>query len=109
MRKLLIVFFISIFALSAAAEPVFVNDSYFSYDKVDHLFTGLIVTVSSLVMANHVSEMANPAVFAGVLMIPVLFSVGKEVYDGVSGTGHVSYKDLIYDFLGIIIGIIIVR
>lgn len=109
MRKLLIILLILIFAMQAAAEPIFVSDSYFSYDKVDHLFTGLIVTVSSLVLADHVSDTANPAVFAAALMIPVLFSVGKEVYDGISGTGHVSYKDLIYDFLGIIIGIIIVR
>ncbi|MFO8061473.1 MAG: hypothetical protein R6U31_00940 [bacterium] len=109
MRKLLIVSLILIFALSAAAEPLFVNDSYFSYDKVDHLFTGLIITVSSLVLADHFSDRGNPAVLAGALMVPVLFSVGKEVYDGVTGTGHVSYKDLIYDFLGIIIGIIIVR
>lgn len=100
----------SIFMISWP-EGLFVNDSYFSPDKVDHFFTVMAISAGTSVMAAYMFENDEQDMLSlGVsISVPMIFSIGKEIYDGVSGTGEVSYKDLIYDFAGLAAGILIVR
>lgn len=93
------------------SDDIFANDSYFSPDKIDHFFTVMAISAGTSVMAAYMFDGDDQkAMKLGVsISVPLLFSIGKEVYDGVSGTGEVSYKDLIYDFAGLAAGILIVR
>lgn len=100
----------SIFIISWP-DGLFVNDSYFSPDKIDHFFTVMAISAGTSVMAAYMFEGDDRDMLSlGVsISVPLIFSIGKEIYDGVSGTGEVSYKDLIYDFAGLAAGILIVR
>ncbi|HAF07509.1 MAG: hypothetical protein QME48_01015 [bacterium] len=103
MRKFLILFFIILFIQNVFSDP------FFSKDKIDHLFTTFAITAStSLFVKSLVKDKDETLNLTFSVSIPVLFSFGKEVYDNFTD-GTVSYKDLIYDFMGIGLGYAIVR
>ncbi|MEJ5307889.1 MAG: hypothetical protein WHT27_06300 [candidate division WOR-3 bacterium] len=102
MRKLLTLFLFIVFFTNIFSDP------FFSKDKIDHLFTTFAMTASTALFVK--SFMKNDSELENITLsvsIPVLFSFGKEIYDRYSD-GTVSYKDLIYDFVGIGIGYFIV-
>ncbi|MGE3063251.1 MAG: hypothetical protein AB7T10_06410 [bacterium] len=105
MRKLLIVTIVLTAFLFSHADP------FFSRDKADHFMTALVMTLStSLAVTNIMDDDESEAKrITAAVAIPVFLSFAKEAYDGLSKEGTVSYKDLIYDFAGIILGILIVR
>lgn len=104
MRKLLIIVLILATAIMSFQDP------FFSKDKIDHLFTAFAITVSTSIAVKCVNgDVESSKNISLALAVPMLMSFGKEVYDGVSKSGTVSYKDLIYDFTGIFLGILIVR
>lgn len=105
MRKFVVVLLSVAVFLTASADP------FFSLDKADHFMTALVMTVAcSMAVQNVTNEgLSDAAKIAAAAALPVLLSFAKEAYDGMSGEGTVSYKDLIYDFAGIITGILIVR
>ncbi len=111
MHKLSSILILSAFFCGIFAEDnIFVNDSYFSPDKIDHFFTVMAITVATSFAADYFIEGEKDKIQLGIsVSVPLIFSVVKEVYDGVSGTGEVSYKDLIYDFAGLAAGILITR
>lgn len=112
MRKFTIFLIVSLLLTGMIwPDGIFVDDSYFSPDKVDHFFTVMAISAGTSVMAAYIFDSdEQQALSLGLsISVPLLFSVGKEIYDGVSGTGEVSYKDLIYDFAGLAAGILIVR
>ncbi|MEO0236991.1 MAG: hypothetical protein ABIN35_01995 [candidate division WOR-3 bacterium] len=103
MRKLLTLLLLTIFFINIFPDP------FFSKDKIDHLFTTFAITASTTLFVK--SFMKDRSEFENItfsISVPVLFSFGKEIYDNFSD-GTVSYKDLIYDFIGIGIGYSIVR
>lgn len=103
MRKLLILFLLTIFFINIFSDP------FFSKDKVDHLFTTFAITASTtLFVKSFMKDSSKLENITFSISVPIIFSFGKEVYDNFSG-GTVSYKDLIYDFVGIGIGYMIVR
>lgn len=103
MRKLLILTLLTIFFINIFSDP------FFSKDKIDHLFTTFAITASTtLFVKSFMKDRSELENLTFSISVPILFSFGKEVYDGLSD-GTVSYKDLIYDFLGIGIGYSIVR
>ncbi|MDD3803506.1 MAG: hypothetical protein PHW02_03845 [bacterium] len=105
MRKFLVMILIAAVFLTASADP------FFSLDKADHFMTAFAMTLSAslavkAMMSDSIPESGRILAAAA---IPVFLSFAKEVYDGVSKEGTVSYKDLIYDFAGIFLGILIAR
>lgn len=104
MRKLLIVLLVASLFTGVYA------DGFFTPDKIDHFFTAAAITVSCALAVIVLSPLNGTAAnISMAIALPLIMSVAKEVYDGVSKTGEVSYKDLIYDLLGIAAGILITR
>ena len=105
MRKFLISLLIIVVSIGSSADP------FFSLDKADHFMTAMVMTLSASIAVRHIADSSDSEMMkiGMAAALPVFFSFAKEVYDGVSGTGTVSYKDLIYDFAGIILGLIIAR
>ncbi|PIP12937.1 MAG: hypothetical protein COX48_05825 [bacterium (Candidatus Stahlbacteria) CG23_combo_of_CG06-09_8_20_14_all_34_7] len=105
MRKLLILILALLLFICST------SDTFFSLDKADHFMTALVMTLSSSLAVRKITN-SNDSELKTVSMaitLPIFFSFAKEAYDGISEEGTVSYKDLIYDFAGIIFGIIIMR
>lgn len=109
MRKYVILAVLGLFACALSAEGIFHDDSFFTRDKIDHFFTGMVISSTSYLAAENLMGMGSAGATGVSVSLTGVFSIGKEIYDGVSGTGEVSYKDLIYDFLGMGAGILIVR
>lgn len=104
MRKLLSLSILFIIFL----QPI-ICDSFFSEDKIDHLFTTFAITAStSLFTKNILNDSLNFETVSFSISVPIIFSFGKEIYDHFYD-GEVSYKDLIYDFVGISLGFFLVR
>lgn len=108
MRKFMIILMLACVCYALNAEGIFTDDSFFTRDKIDHFFTGMMIGTSSYLAADFLTDNQSQAMIFSVSVTGV-FSLGKEIYDGVSGTGEVSYKDLIYDFLGLGTGILLAR
>ncbi len=74
------------------------NDKWFSKDKFKHFF-------GSYIIYSFISEIKNKEI-----SVPITFALGlsKEFYDGFRKEKF-SYKDLVWDALGIGLGLIIVR
>jgi len=103
MRKLLILIFLIFFIQNIFSDP------FFSKDKIDHLFTTFAITAStSLFVKSFIKDKNETQSLTLSVSVPILFSFGKEIYDNFSD-GTVSYKDLLYDFVGIGLGYVIVR
>ena len=64
-------------------------------DKLKHIVVSAIIVVAL--------NLFLPWWVAGLITLAI--GVGKEVYDKVSGKGHAEWKDLLADFVGILIGI----
>ncbi len=110
MRKLLIVLIILSFITISGNEAIFVNDPFFSPDKIDHFFTAMAIAAGTSVLTSIIINDSNSNLKIGIdVSVPLALSIIKEIYDGVSKTGEVSYKDLIYDFVGLTVGILIAR
>ncbi|GEM_PF-1747884 len=104
MRKLLVLSILFVIFL----QPV-LGDSFFSEDKIDHLFTTFAITAStSLFSKSMLKDSINFETVSFSISLPIIFSFGKEIYDHFYD-GGVSYKDLIYDFIGIGLGFFVVR
>ncbi len=108
MRKFVIFLLLICLFSVLNAEGIFTDDSFFTRDKIDHFFTGMVIGSSSYLAADIMTDNQSKAMVFSISVTGV-FSFGKEIYDGVSGTGEVSYKDLIYDFLGMGAGILLAR
>ncbi|MEO0288211.1 MAG: hypothetical protein ABIN00_01010 [candidate division WOR-3 bacterium] len=103
MRKLLTLLLLTIFFINVFSDP------FFSYDKIDHLFTTFAITTSTtLFVKSFIENRSEVENITFSISVPVLFSFGKEIYDNFSD-GTVSCKDLLYDFIGIGLGYFIVR
>ena len=105
MRKLIIIAVISALFIECFPDP------FFSLDKADHFMTALVMTVASSMAVKNIADAdeSETKIIVMSAALPLFFSFAKEAYDGLSKSGTVSYKDLIYDFAGIIVGLIIVR
>jgi len=104
MRKLLILILITSLFTGIYA------DGFFSLDKIDHFFTAAVITVSCMLAVMILSPAnSQTANISMAIALPLIMSIAKEVYDGVSKTGEVSYKDFIYDLLGIAAGVLLTR
>jgi len=94
--------------LLAVPRPARAQDSWFGPDKILHFFGAFMVTSVSYVVAYNVTDWDHwEAVTFGVSM-GVIASVGKEFYDSVSGRGEASGWDLVWDGIGIGMGVLFI-
>lgn len=92
----------------AIPQNVQAQDSWFGPDKILHFFGGFMVTSVSYVVAYHVTDWDHWKSLEFGVGMGVAASVGKELYDVLSGRGHASGKDLVWDGLGIGIGVLFI-
>ena len=84
------------------------QDSWFGPDKILHFFGGFMVTSVSYVVAYNVTDWDHWKSLEFGVGMGVAASVGKELYDVLSGRGHASGKDLVWDGIGIGVGVIFI-
>lgn len=85
------------------------HDKWFGEDKAHHFMASAFLTGFSYYVSKQEVGMTQHK--ANVAAVGVSFSVGlgKEVYDGVSGKGHVSLQDVVADVAGIVFGVLILN
>ena len=97
----------SILIVSATINMEKKEDRFFAKDKALHV----IHSAAIVGLSYHVyhCQLQNPSEEAKVFSISLsaIAGIGKEIYDGLSKTGNPSWKDLIADGIGIILGVLI--
>ncbi|MFC1545058.1 hypothetical protein ACFL44_00015 [Gemmatimonadota bacterium] len=93
----------------AVPQPVGAQDSWFGPDKILHFFGGFMVTSVSYVVAYNVTDWDHWKSLEFGVGMGVAASVGKELYDIISGEGHASGKDLVWDGIGIGMGVLFIN
>jgi len=94
---------------SLATSPnVRAQDSWFGPDKILHFFGGFMATSVGYVVAYNAWDYDHEKALRFGVGVGVAASVGKELYDVLSGRGHASGKDLVWDGLGIGVGVIFI-
>lgn len=83
------------------------QDSWFGPDKILHFFGGFMVTSVSYMVAYKSWDYGHDRALRFGVGMGVAASVGKELYDVLSGRGHASGKDLVWDGLGIGVGVLL--
>ena len=92
----------------AIPRTVQAQDSWFGPDKILHFFGGFMVTSVSYVVAWEAWDYEHERALRFGVGMGIAASVGKELYDVLSGRGHASGKDLVWDGLGIGIGVLFI-
>jgi uncharacterized protein YfiM (DUF2279 family) len=87
--------------------PSQIKDSWTGWDKVGHL--GFSAVLSSIFYQAYHQQFHNPHKPSVCFSAGFTFSlgIGKEIYDSTRPQNKFSYKDLVFDILGITAGIII--
>jgi len=82
-------------------------DPWLGADKFKHIaLSAYLVGAQMYIYQQHGGLEQNQALSIAIAGA-ALAGVGKEIYDGVSGRGRASWKDLFADFLGIALGSLI--
>ena len=88
--------------------PVRAQDSWIGPDKILHLFGAFMVTSVSYVVAYNVTDWDHWKSLEFGVGMGVAASVGKELYDSLTGRGEASGWDLVWDGLGIGLGVVFI-
>ena len=99
----------------AAADSLNLNlkrslhDQWFSQDKAHHFMVSAFLTGFSYYAFKQEFEQSQET--ATVAAVSLSFSIGiaKEIYDGASGSGTPSFKDIVADAAGVVVGILILN
>ncbi|EQB63664.1 MAG: hypothetical protein RBG1_1C00001G1243 [candidate division Zixibacteria bacterium RBG-1] len=102
--KALILIFLFLFSTVLAQEKA-VKDKWFSFDKFQHFFLSTHLTVFSyeIYHRSYHNTKESSRYFSSGLVLTL--GIGKETWDSKKPKGKFSYKDLIADGLGIILGL----
>jgi len=100
---------LSAFCLLSAPRPARAQDSWFGPDKILHFFGSFMVTSVSYVVAYNVTDWDHWKSLEFGVGMGVVASVGKELYDSLSGRGEASGWDLVWDGLGIGAGVLFIN
>ncbi|MFC1539963.1 hypothetical protein ACFL41_00570 [Gemmatimonadota bacterium] len=100
---------LSLICLLAIPRPARAQDSWFGPDKILHFLGGFMVTSFSYMVAHQSFDWDHEKSLQFGVGMGVAASVGKELYDLLSGEGYASGKDLVWDGLGIGLGVILVN
>jgi uncharacterized protein YfiM (DUF2279 family) len=91
------------------ARPVRAQDAWFGPDKLLHFLGGFFVTTAGYTFAATALDWEHDRARAFGVGAGVAASIGKEVWDGLSGRGDPSGKDLFWDGIGIGLGVVVVN
>jgi len=102
--KTLILIFLLLFSTALAQEKA-VKDKWFGFDKFQHFFLSTHLTVFSYEVyhRSYHNNRESSRYFSSGLVLTL--ALGKETRDSQKLKGKFSYKDLIADGLGIILGL----
>ena len=89
--------FLLFFGLSTPAAPS--SDEWFGVDKVQHFFVAAFVQSFSY-SAIRAAGADHRASLIGASAVTASVSIGKEIWDGHSGQGTRSARDLVWDAAG---------
>lgn len=101
-------FFLLFFSL-ALPRPVQAQDEWFAPDKLMHFLGGFFVTSIGYVVGSTAFDLDHDQARAAGVGAAVAASIGKEVWDGWTGRGDPSMKDLFWDGIGIGLGVVFVN
>lgn len=116
MRKLLIFCtFVFLFTLPAlASSPVdsvksasSVHDRWFATDKAHHFLVSAFMTAAVNYTTREEISLDRDASQHISIGISLSVGLGKEIFDGTIRKRHFSYKDLVADCAGIVVGILL--
>jgi uncharacterized protein YfiM (DUF2279 family) len=108
-RRTLPLLLLAVAILLIAPRTARAQDDWFGPDKLLHFLGGFFVTsVSYTIVRAHFEVDHDQALAIGV-GAAVVASIGKEVWDGLSGRGDPSGKDLFWDGIGIGVGVAFVN
>ncbi|MCK5075778.1 MAG: hypothetical protein KAR38_05350 [Calditrichia bacterium] len=85
------------------------NDKWFAPDKAKHFLAGTFSTVFVYKFCKNSRDMKKMKSKTYAVSISALISVGKEILDSRSSENHFCKKDLLYDGLGILAGLVIIN
>lgn len=102
--KVLLLIFLLFFSTGSAQEKA-AQDQWLTFDKFQHFFLSTHLTVLSYEVYHrsyHNTKETSRYFSSGLVLS---FGIGKEVVDSKKSNGKFSYKDLVADGLGIILGL----
>ena len=85
------------------------EDKWLAPDKAKHFLTGAFSTIFIYKTCEDVKEMDKDDSKTYAVSFSAIISVGKEIIDARSAENHFCKKDLLFDGLGILAGIIIIN
>ncbi|MFC1629165.1 hypothetical protein ACFL3H_08650 [Gemmatimonadota bacterium] len=93
---------------SSLATPLNIQaqDRWFGPDKALHFFGAFMATSVGYVVACNAWDYDHDKALRFGVGVGVAASVGKELYDVISGRGQASGKDLVWDGIGIGLGVL---
>jgi uncharacterized protein YfiM (DUF2279 family) len=100
---------ITVAILLIAPRPASAQDDWFGPDKLLHFLGGFFVTSVGYTFAATALDMEHEQARAFGVGAGVMAGIGKEVWDGLSGRGDPSGKDLFWDGIGIGLGVVLVN
>ena len=81
--------------------PIKNKDPWLGVDKMHHLSISAFLVGSQMYVYREHASMDDARALRLAVSTTLLLGIGKELYDGVSGKGTASFKDLLADLAGI--------
>ena len=85
------------------------HDQWFSQDKAHHFMVSAFLTGFSYYTFKQEFGHSEESTTIAAVSVSLSIGIGKEIYDGVSGKGTPSFKDIVADAAGVAVGILILN
>jgi len=85
------------------------HDKWFGEDKAHHFMASAFLTGFAYYTSKQELGMSQQKANVAAVGFSFSIGIGKEIYDGVSGKGHLSLQDLIADAAGVVLGVLILN
>ncbi len=92
---------LSLLLTAGLPRPVLAQDEWFSPDKLLHFLGGFFVTTATYTIVAYRTDRGHEDARRIAFAAGITASIAKELYDGLSGKGTPSGKDLVWDGIGI--------
>lgn len=86
-----------------------VHDQWFGQDKAHHFMSSAFLTGFSYYVMKQELDQTHEAATLSAVSFSFTIGLAKEIYDGVSGKGTPSFKDIVADVAGIAVGFLILN
>ncbi|MBN1480394.1 hypothetical protein EH223_20300 [candidate division KSB1 bacterium] len=85
------------------------HETWFAQDKVHHFMVSAFLTGLSYYACKQEFDFSEEKTSVASISFSLSLGIAKEVYDGVSGKGTPSFKDVIADVAGVAVGFAIIH